>query len=76
MIFLLELLAALLIAGGIFLMSVPFGMISVGLFMLLFAFAFERSRGKAKWCCHACWVVERNERSRTNRCSLWATASP
>lgn len=48
MIFLLELLAALLIAGGIFLMSVPFGMISVGLFMLLFAFAFERSRGKAK----------------------------
>lgn len=48
MILFLELLAALLIAGGIFLMSVPFGLIAVGLFLLLFAFALERGRGKAK----------------------------
>lgn len=48
MIFLLELIAALLIAGGIFLLSVPLGMITVGLFILLFALAWERARQKAK----------------------------
>jgi hypothetical protein len=48
MIFLLELLATLLIAAGIFMMSIPLGMISVGLFLLLFAFAFERGRAKGK----------------------------
>ena len=48
MILFLELLAALLIAAGIFLLSVPFGLIAVGLFLLLFAFAWERGRGKAK----------------------------
>lgn len=48
MIFLLELIAALLIAGGIFLLSVPLGMITVGLFILLFALAWERARRKAE----------------------------
>ena len=48
MILFLELLAALLIAVGIFLLSVPFGLISVGLLLLLFAFAWERSKGKAR----------------------------
>jgi hypothetical protein len=48
MILFLELLAALLIATGIFMMSVPLGMISVGLFLLLFAFAFERGRAKGR----------------------------
>jgi hypothetical protein len=48
MILLLEILAALLIAGGIFLMSVPFGLISVGVFLLLFAFAVERGQRKGR----------------------------
>jgi hypothetical protein len=48
MIFLLELLATLLIAAGIFMVSVPLGMISVGLLLLLFAFAFERGRTKGR----------------------------
>lgn len=48
MILFLELLAALLIAAGIFLLSVPFGLICVGLLVLLFAFALERGRRKAE----------------------------
>jgi uncharacterized membrane protein len=48
MILFLELLAALLIAAGIFLMSVPFGLIAVGSFLFLFAFAWERGRGRAE----------------------------
>jgi hypothetical protein len=48
MILFLELLAALLIAAGVFLLSVPVGLIAVGSFLLLFAFAWERGRGKAK----------------------------
>ncbi len=47
MILLMELLAASLIAVGIFLMSIPIGLIFVGSVTLLFAFAFERGQRKA-----------------------------
>jgi hypothetical protein len=48
MIILLELLGVLLIAGGVFILSVPFGLIFVGLSVLTFTFAFERSKKAAK----------------------------
>lgn len=46
-IFLLELLAIILIASGLFLIAIPLGLIFVGLSILLFAAAFERGRRKA-----------------------------
>jgi|TARA_R110000823_G_scaffold291430_2_gene409851 hypothetical protein len=47
-IFLLELLAVSLIGFGVFLVSVPIGLIFVGFTVLLFAFAFERGQRKVK----------------------------
>jgi hypothetical protein len=47
MILLMELFAASLIAVGIFLLSVPIGLIFVGSVFLLFAFAIERGQRKA-----------------------------
>ena len=48
MIIFAELLGVLLIACGIFILSVPFGLIFVGLSVLTFTFAFERSKKAAK----------------------------
>jgi len=48
MIVLLELLGVLLVAVGIFILSVPFGLIFVGLSVLTFTFAFERSKKVAR----------------------------
>jgi len=47
-IFLLELLAVSLIGFGVFLLSVPIGLIFVGFTVLLFAFAYERGQRKVK----------------------------
>ena len=47
-IFLLEVFSILLIAYGLFLLSIPLGLIFIGLSVLLFTAAYERGRGKAK----------------------------
>jgi hypothetical protein len=47
-IILLEVLSILLIASGLFLLSIPLGLIFIGLSVLLFTAAYERGRGKAK----------------------------
>lgn len=48
MILLSELLGTLLVVTGLFLISIPTGLISVGLAILLFTFAIERGQRKAK----------------------------
>jgi len=48
MILLMELFAASLIAVGIFLLSIPIGLIFVGSVFLLFAFAIERGKKDAR----------------------------
>lgn len=47
-IFLLELFAVSLIGFGVFLVSVPIGLMFVGSQVLLFAFAYERGQRKVK----------------------------
>lgn len=48
MIIFLEFAAVALIASGIFLLSIPFGLIFMGLSMLTFTWAFERAKKAAK----------------------------
>lgn len=48
MILLLEMLGTGLVIAGLFLLSIPTGLISVGLAILLFTFAIERGQRKAK----------------------------
>ena len=44
MILLLEVLGTLLVALGVFILSIPFGLIFTGLSMLAFTLAWERSK--------------------------------
>jgi len=48
MILFLEMLGTALVVAGLFLISIPTGLISVGLAILLFTFAIERGQRKAK----------------------------
>jgi len=48
MILLLEVLGTLLVALGVFILSIPFGLIFTGLSLLTFTFAYERSKKATK----------------------------
>ncbi len=48
MILFFEILGTLAVVAGLFLISIPTGLISVGLAILLFTFAIERGQRKAK----------------------------
>lgn len=48
MILFFEMLGTALVIAGLFLLSIPTGLISVGLAILLFTFAIERGQRKAK----------------------------
>jgi hypothetical protein len=48
MILFFELIGTLAIVAGLFLISIPTGLISIGLSILLFTFAIERGQRKAK----------------------------
>ena len=48
MILFFEILGTLAVVAGLFLISIPPGLISVGLAILLFTFAIERGQRKAK----------------------------
>ena len=48
MILLFEMIGTALVVAGLFLISIPTGLISIGLAILLFTFAIERGQRKAK----------------------------